>query len=115
MISEVKCNGTEKELVYDCLIYLSDVKTGNQISGAKFLVSADMPSMPGVHNVKPVMAHSMGSGIYHVRLNLDMYGEWVLKMDFTRPRRDRIVKKIIFGGKLNEMSHEHNGKHEHKK
>jgi len=79
------------------------------------MVSADMPSMPGAHNVKPVMAHSMGLGIYHARLKLEMYGEWVLKMDFTKPRRDRIVKKMIFGGQGHEMSNDQNGKHEHKK
>ena len=92
-ISEVQCNSTEEKLIYDCMIYLTDTKTKEKISGAKFLVSADMPSMPGAHNVKPVIAHSMGLGKYHVRLNLEMYGDWVLKMDFTKPRRDRIVKK----------------------
>ena len=114
-MSEVQCNGTEEKLVYECKIYLTDMKTKEKLSGAKFMVSADMPSMPGAHNVKPVMAHSMGLGIYHVRLKLEMYGEWVLKMDFTKPRRDRIVKKMIFGGKGHEMSHDQNGKHEHKK
>ena len=114
-MSDVKCNSTEEKLVYDCMIYLTDTKTKEKISGAKFVVSADMPSMPGAHNIKPVIAHSMGLGSYHVRLKLDMYGEWVLKMDFTKPRRDRIVKKMIFGGKGHEMSHDQNGKHEHKK
>ena len=56
-----------------------------------------MPSMPGAHNVKPVMAHSLGRGIYHVMLELEMYGEWVIKMDFTEPLRDRITKKMFFG------------------
>ena len=114
-MSEVQCNGTEEKLVYECKIYLTDMKTKEKLSEAKFLVSADMPSMPGAHNVKPVMAHSMGLGIYHARLKLEMYGEWVLKMDFTKPRRDRIVKKMIFGGQGHEMSHDQNGKHKHKK
>ena len=114
-MSEVNCNSTEEKLVYDCMIYLTNKKTKEKISGAKFVVSADMPSMPGAHNIKPVIAHSMGLGIYHVRLNLDMYGEWVLKMDFTKPRRDRILKKITFGGNQNEISHKKSVKHEHKK
>ena len=114
-ISEVQCNSTDEELIYDCMIYLTDKKTKEKITGAKFMVSADMPSMPGAHNIKPVLAHSMGLGKYHVRLNLEMYGEWVLKMDFTKPRRDRIVKKITFGGKNNEIPHNQSGKHEHKK
>ena len=129
-MSEVQCNGTEEKLVYECKIYLTDMKTKEKLSGAKFMVSADMPSMPGAHNVKPVMAHSMGLGIYHVRLKLEMYGEWVLKMDFTKPRRDRMVKKMIFGKngqevvhvndvvkkhskKVMKMSHRHDGKHKH--
>ncbi len=115
MMAEVECKGTEEKLVYDCMIYLTDMKTKKKLDRAKFVVGADMPSMPGAHNVKPVMAHSMGMGMYHVRLNLEMYGEWVLKMDFTKPRRDRIVKKMIFGEKGHELSHDHNGKHEHKK
>jgi hypothetical protein len=114
-MSEVKCNSTEEKLVYDCMIYLTDAKTKEKISGAKFVVSADMPSMPGAHNIKPVIAHSMGLGSYHVRLKLDMYGEWVLKMDFTKPRRDRIVRKMTFGRKHNEMTHKQIKKHDHKK
>ena len=62
MISEVQCNATEEKLVYDCMIYLTDMKTKEKISGAKFMVSADMPSMPGAHNIKPVIAHSMRLG-----------------------------------------------------
>ena len=114
-MSEVQCNGTEEKLVYECKIYLTDMKTKEKLSGAKFMVSADMPSMPGAHNVKPVMAHSLGLGIYHARLKLEMYGEGVLKMDFTKPRRDRIVKKMIFGENVHEMSHDHDKNNEHKK
>ena len=114
-ISEVECKGTEEKLVYNCIISLTDQKTQKKILGAKFMVGADMPSMPGAHNVRPVMANPIGLGIYSARLNLDMYGEWVLKMDFTKPRRDRIVKKMIFGGKGHEMSHDHNIKHKHNK
>ena len=114
-MSDVKCNSTEEKLVYDCMIYLTDTKTKEKISGAKFVVSADMPSMPGAHSIKPVIADSMGLGKYNVRLKLDMYGKWVLKMDFTKPRRDRMVFKMTFGGKVNEMSHNQIKKHEHKK
>ncbi len=115
MMAEVECKGADKKLVYDCMIFITDFKTKKKINSAKFKVGAEMPSMPGAHNVKPVMAHSTGMGTYHVRLNLEMYGEWVLKMDFTKPRRDRIVKKMIFGEKGHEMSHDHDKNHEHKK
>ena len=114
-ISEVECKGTEEKLVYNCIISLTDQKTQKKILGAKFMVGADMPSMPGAHNVRPVMANPIGLGIYSARLNLDMYGEWVLKMDFTKPKRDRIIKKMIFGGKNNQISHQHIGNQEHKK
>ena len=96
------------------MILLTDKNTKKKISGAKFTVSADMPSMPGVHNVKPIMTHSVGLGVYHLRLNLEMYGEWILKMDFTKPRRDRIVKKMNFGGKVKERLNEKNAMHKHK-
>ena len=113
-IADVDCKGTNEKLVYNCIITLSEMKTNNKIEQAEFKVGADMPSMPGVHNVKPVIAHPMGVGMYRVKLNLEMYGEWVLKMDFTKPRRDRIVKKIIFGESGQKMSHDHDGGKKHK-
>ena len=114
MMAEVECRGTEEKLVYDCMITLKDSKTGKKVEKAEFKVSAEMPSMPGSHNVKPVMARSIGMGLYLVKLNLEMFGEWALKMDFTKPRRDRIVKKMIFGEKGHEMSHDHDENHKHK-
>ncbi len=108
-ISEVECKGTEEKLVYNCIITLTDQKTQKKILGANFTVGADMPSMPGAHNIRPVMANSIGLGIYSAILKLDMYGEWVLKMDFTKPKRNRIIKKLIFGGKNNENSHDYIG------
>ena len=36
-------------------------------------------------------------------------------MDFSKPKRDRILKKITFGGKLNKKSHKNSAKHNHKK
>jgi hypothetical protein len=114
MMAEVECRGTEEKLVYDCKILLIEMKTRKKVEKAEFKVSAEMPSMPGSHNVKPVMALSIGMGLYLVKLNLEMFGEWALKMDFTKPRRDRIVKKMIFGEKGHEMSHDHDEKHKHK-
>ena len=113
MMAEVECRGTEEKLVYDCKILLIEMKTRKKVKKAEFKVSAEMPSMPGSHNVKPVMARSIGMGLYLVKLNLEMFGEWALKMDFTKPRRDRIVKKMIFGEKGHEMSHDHDEKHKH--
>jgi len=114
-IADVECKGTEEKLVYDCMISLSEMRTKIKVDSAKFVVGAEMPSMPGAHNIKPVMAHFMGNGIYHIRLNLEMYGEWVLRMDFKKPRRDRIVKKMIFGKNGKGMLNDDVGKHKHKK
>jgi len=116
----VDCQATDEKLVYDCMITLTDKTTGAPVLDGEFSVSADMPSMAGIHNVEPVSAHHHHMGMYRVRLGLEMYGEWVLVMDLTKPERDRIVKKLIFGKEgLNistdvdeemQMSHKHGEK-----
>ena len=85
---------TDVRLAYDCIITLTNKKTGQAIKDAEFTVSADMPSMPGAHAVKPVAVMDQGMGMYHVQLVLEMYGEWALIMDFTLPKRDRVVTKV---------------------
>lgn len=39
---------------------------------------------------------------------LETRGEWVLNLDFTKPQRDRIVKKIHLRGADKQMKHENN-------
>ena len=97
--AEVECTAVEKRaLVYDCMIALKAGKGGAPVVDAEFTVGADMPSMPGAHNVRPVPAEPHGMpGMYRARIELEMMGEWVLKLDFTKPRRDRLVKKLRFG------------------
>ena len=98
--AEVKCTAVEgQELVYDCMINLKGRKSGSPITGAEFMVGADMPSMSGAHNVRPVPAEPHGMpGMYRARIQLEMTGEWALKLDFTKPKRDRVVEKLHFGG-----------------
>lgn len=98
--AEVKCKPVEGQaLVYDCLITLRRKKSGTPIADAEFMVGADMPSMPGAHSVRPVPAEPHGRpGDYQARIELEMTGEWALKLDFTKPGRDRLVKKLHFGG-----------------
>ena len=91
---QVECAATDVRLAYDCIITLTNKKTGQTIKDAEFTVSADMPSMPGAHTVKPVAVMNHGMGMYHVQLVLVMYGEWALIMDFTLPKRDRVVTKV---------------------
>ena len=91
---QVECAATDVRLAYDCIITLTNKKTGQAINDAEFTVSADMTSMPGAHAVKPVAVMNHGMGMYHVQLVLEMYGEWALTMDFTQPKRDRVVTKV---------------------
>ena len=92
--AQVECVATDVRLTYDCIITLTNKTTGHAIKDAEFTVSADMPSMPGAHAVKPVAVMDQGMGMYHVQLVLEMYGEWALTMDFTQPKRDRVVTKV---------------------
>ena len=95
----VACTPTPTRLVYDCRIALMGRKSGAPLAGAKLVVGADMPSMPLAHNVRPVTA-SPGEmpGMYKARLELQMHGEWALKLDVSGPIRDRLIHKLHFGG-----------------
>lgn len=93
--AEVDCKPTKTDLVYDCRFVLREVKSGRLVSGALLSVGADMPSMPMAHNVKPVRAApSAAPGEYTARIELEMFGEWALKLNVRGPVRDVIVKKF---------------------
>jgi len=97
--ADVECKPTDQKLVYDCMIMLKAKGSGAVIADAEFTVGADMPSMPGAHNVRPVPAEPHGmAGMYRARIELEMTGEWALKLDFTKPSRDRLIRKLHFGG-----------------
>ena len=107
--AEVECLPVEDEtLVYDCMITLEGKTSGMPIAEAEFTIGADMPSMPGAHNIRPVPAEPHGTpGTYRARITLDMPGEWALKLDFTKPNRDRLVEKLHFGGSDGHAEHDH--------
>ena len=92
--AQVECAATDIRLAYDCIITLTNKKTGQAIKDAEFTVSADMTSMPGAHTIEPVAVINHGKGMYHAHLPLEMYGQWALTMDFTQPKRDRVVTKV---------------------
>ncbi len=97
--AEITCEPTDEKLVFDCVMMVTGRKSGSPITDAEFMVSADMPSMPGAHNVKPVPAlphHEPGQ--YTARIHLEMLGEWAVKLDFSKPDRDRVVEKFRFTG-----------------
>ena len=97
LAADVDCKPTQHDLVYDCRIALKEAKSGQPVAGAELSVGADMPSMPMAHNVKPVKA-TPGStpGEYAARIELEMYGEWTLKLNVRGPVRDLVVKKLEF-------------------
>ncbi len=96
--AKVDCQPAGKRLVYDCTIMLMGRKSGKPIDNAKIVVNADMPSMAMAHIVRPVNATATGKpGMYRAKIQLEMYGEWALKLDVSGPTRDRLIHKAHFG------------------
>ena len=95
----VSCVSTGKMLEYDCTIKLANLRSGDPISGVTVSVGADMPSMPGMHNVRPVKAtEGSEKGVYQVRLVLEMHGDWAVQLDLSGPMRDRVISMLRFEG-----------------
>jgi hypothetical protein len=91
----IECKATPEPLVYDCLIKLNNARTAAPLEQATVTVGADMPSMPMAHNVKPVKAApGAAPGEYTARIELEMFGEWALKLDVQKPVRDRIIRRF---------------------
>jgi hypothetical protein len=95
--ADVSCQPTGKPLQYDCTIRLTHASTDAPLTDVTVMVGADMPSMPMMHNVRPVKA-TVGreSGSYEVRLDLEMLGDWAVRLDLTGKARDRVVKVLRF-------------------
>jgi hypothetical protein len=91
------CRPTGASLVYLCAVSVADA-AGKPVSGVDLTLSADMPSMPMAHNVKPVKAQPVAGkpGTYESRLELEMTGEWAVKLQFKAPRPDVVVRKLDF-------------------
>jgi hypothetical protein len=95
--ADIACKPTEKSLQYDCTIRLLDARTGEPLSGVDIMVGADMPSMPMAHNVRPVRATAgQTPGTYAATIELEMYGEWMLRLDLSGRLRDRVLKTLHF-------------------
>lgn len=93
--ADVECKPADAQYVYDCTIRLS--RDGRPLTGVEVSVGADMPSMPMAHNVKPVKATpGEKSGEYRARIELEMQGEWALKLRLSGAVRDLIVVKQHF-------------------
>lgn len=96
-VANIDCRSTTAKLIYDCEIALVDAKTRAPLSDAQFSVTADMPSMPMMHQVKSVVAVADGTpGIYRARLALEMPGIWTVKMRFSKPGKDLLQARLEF-------------------
>ncbi|HVL35982.1 MAG TPA: hypothetical protein VM489_09970 [Burkholderiales bacterium] len=90
--ADMDCRFTGADFVYDCVIRLRP-----PLEGIAIVVGADMPSMPLAHNVRPVKATpGKAPGEYHARLDLDMTGEWAVKLRLSGAVRDLIVLHFLF-------------------
>jgi YtkA-like len=94
---DLGCQPTETALTYLCTLDISDA-AGKPVDGAAITLSADMPSMPMAHNVRPVKAEPVADqpGRYQGRLTLEMLGEWAVKLRVESPRPDVLIRKLDF-------------------
>ncbi|MGZ2749621.1 FixH family protein [Burkholderia stagnalis] len=97
--ARIACKPAGAAYAYDCAIDLADPHTRVPVDGARFTVTADMPSMPMAHNITPVDAAPDGQpGRYRARLALEMDGVWLVKLTFSVPVRDRVVRRVRLEG-----------------
>jgi hypothetical protein len=95
---ELACRPTGTDFIYDCKIKLSRGK--QPLAGAEVTVGADMPSMPMMHNVRPVKAKpGKAPGEYEAKLDLEMPGEWAVKLRLGGPVKDQLILLYDFDDK----------------
>jgi hypothetical protein len=95
---ELACKPTKTDFIFDCTIKLA--RNGQPLSGAQITVGADMPSMPMAHNVKPVKAKpGKAPGEYAAMLDLEMLGEWAVKLRLGGPVKDQLILLYEFDEK----------------
>ena len=103
----LECKPTDEKLVFDCTFEVMGKKSHEPIEDAAFKVNADMPTMPLAHNVRPVRPEPVAGkpGSYQGRLELEMLGEWAIKMTFDEPVRDIVIQKLTFSDEATAMDH----------
>ena len=95
--ADVSCQPGAVKMQYDCIIKLANSRTNEPLSGLTLTVGADMPSMPGVHSVRPATAtEDSDKGTYRARIVLEMHGDWALQLNLSGSIRDRVVKVLRF-------------------
>ena len=91
----MRCAHSGTDFIYDCVIEVR--RAGEPVPGLAITAGADMPSMPMAHNIRPVKARPGSSpGEYLLRLDLDMAGEWAVKLRLSGPVRDVLVLHYRF-------------------
>ena len=96
----VDCKPAGQKFAYDCTIKLTNARTSDAVEKAEVTVGADMPSMPMAHNVKPVIAKATGKpGEYEARLQLEMFGDWAVRLKIEGALRDQVVEMKNFSDK----------------
>ena len=113
--ADVACRPATTALQYDCTIMLTNSRTSEPLTDVTLTVGADMPSMPMMHNVRPVKAvPGETPGTYQARLALEMHGDWALQLNLSGPLRDRILRTMRFdpdrvmpAGAIKAPSHKH--------
>jgi len=70
-------------------------------------VSADMPSMPMAHNMRPIMVMPVVglAGQYEFILELEMAGQWRLIYNILSPFVDRVHEPMLVGTDDKAKSH----------
>ena len=104
---KLDCKPTDEKLVFHCTFDVMGRKSHQPIEGAAFKVNADMPTMPLAHNVRPIRPEPVDGkpGSYSGELELEMLGEWAIKMTFDEPVRDIVIEKLTFGDEATAMDH----------
>jgi hypothetical protein len=96
--AQMQCRATGEDFVYDCVVALT--RRGKPLDGVEVTVGADMPSMPMAHQVRPQKARpGTKPGEYRVRLDLEMLGEWAVKLRLAGPVRDQLILHYEFDSK----------------
>lgn len=96
--AELRCNLTATDYLYDCTIKLA--RDGKPLPGLGVTVGADMPSMPMAHALKPVQAKpGRSSGEYKAKLDLEMLGEWAVKLTLRGPVKAELTLLYDFDEK----------------
>ena len=113
--ADIACKQAGGPLQYECVVKLIDARSNTPLTGVTLSVGADMPSMPGVHHLRPARAvEDAEKGNYRAHLVLDMHGEWALQLNLSGPVRDRVVKLLRFeGAEVTEPKPGERSRHRH--